>query len=187
MSVSEESPICSTGTLEALYWTTTGAWMPGGIKTRIKFVAGHDLRDREIEIYVGLKEDLLNRNAVEGLRLDIPDPVHARRQRILAVGRDPLLHLRRAQSGILPDDGDDRDVDLGKDVRRHRQHGGRAEKQDEHSQHVEGMRQPQSKTNDTHDDRPVRPDSPPGNFFWTFSFTEAASFGRQQGIVRPAR
>ena len=101
---------------------------------------GHDLGDREIEIYVGLEEDLLHRNAVDGLRLDVPDAVDARGQRILAVGGDPLFHLRRAQAGVLPDDGDDRDVDLGKDVGRHRQHGGRAEKQDEHSKHVEGMR-----------------------------------------------
>jgi hypothetical protein len=44
-----------------------------------KIGCGHDLRDREIEIDVGLKEDFLNRDTVERLRLDIPDPVHARR------------------------------------------------------------------------------------------------------------
>ena len=32
----------------------------------------------------------------------------------LAVGRDPLFHFRRAQPGMLPDDGHDGDVDLGK-------------------------------------------------------------------------
>ncbi len=37
--MSDESPICSTGTLDALYCTTTGAWMPGGISTRMKLVA----------------------------------------------------------------------------------------------------------------------------------------------------
>ena len=124
---------------------------PGRHQDADKIGRRHDLRDREIEIDVGLKEDLLNRNAVEGLRLDILDAVHARRQRILAVGRDPLFHLRRAEPGVLPDDGDDGDVDLGKDVGRHRQHGGRAEKQHEHGEHVEGVRQPQSKTNDAHD------------------------------------
>lgn len=36
---------CSTGTLEALYDTTIGAWMPGGITVRTVFVAGNSLRD----------------------------------------------------------------------------------------------------------------------------------------------
>ncbi len=92
---------------------------------------------RKIEIHIGLKEDLLNRNAVDGLRLDISDPVHARRQRILAVGRNTLLHLRRAEPGILPNDGYDRDVNLGKDIGRHRQDGRRAEEQDERGEHIE--------------------------------------------------
>ncbi len=92
---------------------------------------------RKIEIHIGLKEDLLNRNAVDGLRLDISDPVHARRQRILAVGRNTLLHLRRAEPSILPNDGYDRDVNLGKDIGRHRQDGRRAEEQDERGEHIE--------------------------------------------------
>jgi hypothetical protein len=36
--VSDESPICSAATLEALYGTTIGGWMPGGISARIEFV-----------------------------------------------------------------------------------------------------------------------------------------------------
>ena len=40
--------------------------------------AGDDLRDREVEIDVGLEKDLLNRDAVERLRLDILDAVDAR-------------------------------------------------------------------------------------------------------------
>ena len=103
---------------------------------------GHDLRDREIEIHIGLKEDLLNRDAVNGLRLDILDAVHARGQRILAVGRDALFHLWRAQPGVLPDDGHDGNIDLGKDVRRHRQHGRHAEEHDQCCNHIEGVLQP---------------------------------------------
>jgi hypothetical protein len=115
---------------------------PGRQQGTDRIGSGHDLSDREIEVHVGLKEDLLNRDAIEGLRLDILDAVHARGERILAVGRDPLLHFRRAQSGVLPDDGDDRDVDLGKDIGRHLHHGGRAKKQDEHGKHVKGVWQP---------------------------------------------
>jgi hypothetical protein len=66
----------------------------------------------------GLKENLLYRYAVEGLRLSIPDAVAARLESILTVGRDSLLHLRSTETSILPDDGYDRDVDLRKDVDR---------------------------------------------------------------------
>jgi hypothetical protein len=60
-----------------------------------------------------------NPNKVLGVELsgrptDVADPIDARGQGILAVGRDPLFHLRRAEPCILPDDGDDRDVDLRK-------------------------------------------------------------------------
>jgi hypothetical protein len=41
-----------------------------------------------------------------------------------------------AQTGVLPDDGDDRDIDLRKNVCRHRTERGDAEKQDQQGQHV---------------------------------------------------
>ena len=60
-----------------------------------------DLRDREVEIHVRLEIDLLNRQSVERLRLDILDAVDVGADRILAVGGDALLHLRRAEAGVL--------------------------------------------------------------------------------------
>ena len=79
----------------------------------------NDLGDREIDIDVGLEVYLLDRDAAESLRLHISYAVDVRRDRILAVGGDPLLHLGRREARILPNDRYDRDVDLGKNVGRH--------------------------------------------------------------------
>ncbi len=79
----------------------------------------NDLGDRQIDVDVGLKVNLLDRDAVESLRLDISDAIDVRRDRILAVGCDALLHLGRRQARILPNDRHDRNIDLGEDVGRH--------------------------------------------------------------------
>src|SRR5271165_367884 len=90
----------------------------------------NDLCDRKIDTDVRLKIDLLDRDAVQSLRLDILDPTDGGAHRVFAVGGDALLHLGRAETGVLPDHSDDRDVDLRKNVRRHRPERGDAEKQD---------------------------------------------------------
>ncbi len=112
--------------------------------------AGYDLCDREVEIDVGLEEDLLNRNPVQGLRLDVLDAVDAGADREFAIGRDPLFHLRGAQPGIGPDHRHHRDVDLGKDVGRHRDHGGEAEERNQQCQDIESMRKPQCEAYNSH-------------------------------------
>ena len=56
----------------------------------------NDLRDREIDVDVRLKEDLLDGNAVQRLRFHVLDAGYARADRVLAVGADALLHLRCA-------------------------------------------------------------------------------------------
>src|SRR5262249_52751859 len=56
----------------------------------------NDLGYGQVDIDVRLKEDLLDRNAVERLRFHILDARYARADRVLAVGRNALLHLRRA-------------------------------------------------------------------------------------------
>ena len=109
-----------------------------------------DLRNREIEIDVGLEVDLLHRQAGHGLRFDVLDAVDVGADRILAVGGDALLHLGRAQARIAPDHRHHRDVDLREDVGRHLDARDRAQKQDQGGDDVEGVRKAQRKTNDTH-------------------------------------
>jgi hypothetical protein len=113
-----------------------------------------DLRNREVEVDVRLEEHLLHRDAVQRLGLNVLDAVDAGGQCELAVGRDALLHLGRRQPGVLPDDGHDGDVDLGKDVRRHRHNRGRAKEQHQHRQHVKGVGKSQCEANNSHDKSP---------------------------------
>jgi hypothetical protein len=61
-----------------------------------------------------------------------------------------LLHFSRAETGVLPDHGDDGNVDLRKYIGRHDANGRDAEEQDKNSQHIESVRQSQCEANDTH-------------------------------------
>jgi hypothetical protein len=66
-----------------------------------------------------MEEDLDHRDAVERLALDVLDAVDRRGEGALEVAGEALLHLVRRQAAVLPDDRDDRDVDLRQDVGRH--------------------------------------------------------------------
>src|SRR5206468_7213054 len=93
----------------------------------------------EVEIYVRLKEDFLDGQAIQSLSLHVLDAVDVGTDRILAVGTDALFHSRRAEPGILPDHRHDRDSDLRKYVGRHGADRRDAEKENESCQHVERM------------------------------------------------
>jgi hypothetical protein len=95
----------------------------GGQQRADSVRARHDLRDSQIEIDVRLKINLLDRDAVEGLRLHVLDAGHAATYDVLTVCADSLLHFRCAQAGVLPDHRHDRNVDLREDVRRHDRNG----------------------------------------------------------------
>ncbi|MGY3291969.1 hypothetical protein ACVWWP_005036 [Bradyrhizobium sp. LM3.6] len=110
----------------------------------------NDLRDRKIEIDVRLKVDLLNRQPVEGLRLDVLDTADVGADRILAVGTDALLHLRRREAGVAPDDRNDGDPNLREDICRHRPDRDAAEKQDQRRKHIECVRKPEREANNSH-------------------------------------
>jgi hypothetical protein len=107
------------------------------------------LRDRRdlgvggADVDVGLKEDLDDAEAVVGIGLDMFDVVDGGRQRALERRRDAPGHLVRRQPRVLPDDADDRNADVGKDVGRRSQSGERADDQDQQRQHDEriGARQ----------------------------------------------
>ena len=80
----------------------------------------HDLRQREIHLHVRMEEHADDRDALVRLRLDVLDADDVRRERALEVRDDAALHLLRRQPVVLPDDADDRNVDVGKDIHRHR-------------------------------------------------------------------
>jgi hypothetical protein len=68
------------------------------------------------------------------------DVVDAGREGTLCGGDDARFHVVDGQARQRPDDADDRDVDLGEDVRRGPHHGYRAEQHDEQHHHHERIR-----------------------------------------------
>ncbi len=119
---------------------------------------GDDLRDRQVEVHVRLEIDLLHRNAVHGLGLDVLDAVDVRADRVLAVGGDALLHLGRVETGVLPDHRNHRYIDLRKDVGRHLNGCGDPQKQDQRRHHIKGVRIFQRKANDSQAMSPLIPE-----------------------------
>jgi hypothetical protein len=77
------------------------------------------------------------------LRLDIFYVIDRRRNRVFAKSSDLFRHLIGRKPGVLPDDRYDRDVDLGKNVRRRRLDRRDAEQQDEQRHHDERVWAPQ--------------------------------------------
>jgi hypothetical protein len=65
------------GTLDALNCTTTGGWMPGGIKARMELVAETICAMARSRFDVGLEVDLLDRQTVQRLRFHVLDAVDA--------------------------------------------------------------------------------------------------------------
>ena len=98
-----------------------------------------DLSVGGADVGVGLKENLDHADAGVGGRLDVLDVVDRRRQRALELGGDAPRHVVGRQAGVLPDDADDRDADVGKDVGGRAQRRERAEDQDQQRQHDEGV------------------------------------------------
>ena len=96
-----------------------GGVVPGGICAHRGLRDRRDLRGRRLDVRAGLEEDLDDRDAGERLALDVLDVVDGRGEAALVVGDDALLHLLGRQAGVVPDDRDDRDVDVREDVGRH--------------------------------------------------------------------
>src|SRR5213079_2992763 len=74
------------------------------------------LCQRGLNVGTGLKENFDDGDPVERLGFDVLDVAHQRRNAALDVGGDALFHFLRLQAVISPDQGDDRDVDVRKNV-----------------------------------------------------------------------
>ena len=71
------------------------------------------------------------------------DVVDGRGQGALRLRGDAPRHVDRLQAGILPDDGDHRDADVGKNVDRRAQRRQRTDDEDHQRQDDERVRPPQ--------------------------------------------
>ena len=100
---------------------------------------GRDLRDARIDGGAGLEKHLDDADAVVGVGFDVLDVVDRGTERALVSVDDALLNLLRAQSRVLPDDADDRDVDRRKNIRRRPQQHERRHENEHQCGHHEGV------------------------------------------------
>ena len=84
-----------------------------------------------------LEVDADDAHAVERLALDVLDAVDRGGQDALVDEDDARLDLVGGHAGVLPDDADDRDVDVREDVRGHAVDADRAEHRDQQGHHDE--------------------------------------------------
>jgi hypothetical protein len=100
---------------------------------------GH-LRLRSIDVHIRLEVDLDDADAGQRLRLDLLDIVDGCEQHALVRGDDPTRHVVRREAGVAPDDRDDRNADIGKNVGRGPDRRERAEDHHQDRHNDEGVR-----------------------------------------------
>ncbi len=104
---------------------------PGGQGAKQGLRDGGDLRHREFDFGVRLEVDAGDRRAAIRLRLDVLDVVDRGGHGALEVGDDALFHLFGGEAVVAPDNADYGDIDIGKDIDRHRNDSGNAKNGDE--------------------------------------------------------
>ena len=87
---------------------------------------------------------------VIGLRFHMFDVVYRSGHRALGDGDNAFLHLVRGQSGISPDNGDNRNVDIRKNVFRRNDGRDRAENQDQNGEYDKSIRPAESEMDYPH-------------------------------------
>jgi len=112
----------------------------------------HDLREREIDLHVGVEVDAHDADVLVGLGFDVLDADDVRREGALELRDDAPLHLFGREPVVLPDDAHDREVDVGEDVDRHRRDRGAAQDGDQQGQNDERIRTPQREPDNPHED-----------------------------------
>ena len=109
-----------------------------------------DLGNRCGHCNFGLEINLHYGNPVEGLRFNMVDIVDDGGEVALAEGDDAVGHIHRGKALVLPNDANDRNIDVGENIGRGIQNGKRAEDQQQEREDGEGVGSPQRKTNNPH-------------------------------------
>ncbi len=138
------------GTLEASYLMMLGGVVPGGKILSRRLRDGGDLRQRQFDLGVGLEVDARHGDAAIGLRFDVLDVVDGGGHGALEDGDHALFHLVGREAGIVPDDADDGDIDVRKDIHRHRNDGGDAKNGDQQRHDDEGIGAPEGESDYPH-------------------------------------
>jgi hypothetical protein len=134
-------PYCKIGTVEALYWMTSGGVVPGRKLFQDGLRYGGDLGHAGFGRDARLKEYLDDAIAIVGGGFDVLDIIHRRGQGALFGINHALFDVLRRQAGVLPNHADHRNVDGRKDVGgRAQQNKGRQQQQQQgrHDKRVRG-------------------------------------------------
>ncbi len=134
-----------------------------GITAQRRLCDRRDLRHGLRDVDIGVEVDLDDGDAVQRLRLRVLDVIDRGGQAALEGHHNPVAQLLRREARIVPDDGDNRDVDVGEDVDRGALDHHRAEEEEQQRQHDECVGSPKCETDDPHQN----------------------SFGREPGQHRP--
>src|SRR4029077_19719652 len=109
-----------------------------------------DLCDALLNARGGLQEYLDDSYSVQRLRFDVLDIVDRSGERSLCDANDPVSHVLRYEPVVTPDNADNRNIDIGKDIGRGAKDGERTHDQDKYGQHHKGIGPLQCKSDDPH-------------------------------------
>src|SRR5208337_190505 len=77
---------------------------------------GGDLRDCSLDLYVGMKKNLNDRDATERLRFDMLDVINRGSQGTFIDRHDALAHFLGRKAGVAPDNANDGNADIRENV-----------------------------------------------------------------------
>ena len=97
--------------------TDSSRWKPAQARLR----ARSNLRDGIGDIYAWMEENFDNRYAAESLRFRVLDVIDGSRKIALEAAGDPVTQFLRRESGVVPNDRNHGDIDVGEDIHGHAQ------------------------------------------------------------------
>ena len=135
--------------LENLWWKDSGGQRPHDL-----LCLGVHLRDGRLDRHIGMEVQPRDGHSTERHGFDVLDPVHGRGEGPLTDSDDSTLHFGRGQPGVVPDDGDDRNVDGGEDVHGHGRDGHDAQDGDQQGEDDERVGAAKGEPDDPHGGKP---------------------------------
>ncbi len=90
----------------------------------------------------GWKKYLYYRDPVQRLRLDVLDVIDQRGQGAFGLEDDAVRHFLRIEAAVVPNDADDRNIDIRENVGGRREDDQRPENQQQQRKYNEGIRPP---------------------------------------------
>ena len=111
---------------------------------------GRNLGNTALNVRGRLQEHFNNSDSIQRLRFDVLDVINGCGKGSLGDADDPVAHVLGYQTVEIPNDADDGNVDVRKNIRRGAKDRKRPHDQDEYGHNHEGVWPAQCKSNDPH-------------------------------------